>query len=159
MARNKINSWFQIKYGPVYQYFKLKSKENAGKYVSTLYPDDGSSFQYAGKSFGGGEVSVEINTKNDRVMPTRGIDLNLYGRQLIGLNKNSNTVTQTGGDLSLYTGFIAKKNVVIATSFGASHITGNFEFEQAQYLGFKQGLRDFALIVLRGAQGHITIPK
>src|SRR4029078_1840641 len=68
MARNNINSWFQIKYGPVYQSFKLKSQENAGKYISTLYPDDGSSFQYAGKSFGGGEVSVEINTKNDRVM-------------------------------------------------------------------------------------------
>src|SRR5436190_4381259 len=143
MARNNINSWFQIKYGPVYQYFKLKSEENARKYVSIFYPDDGRSLQYAGKSFGGGELNVEINTKNDRVMPTRGIDLNLYGRQLIGLNKNSNTVTQTGGDLSLYTDFIAKKNVVIATSFGASHITGNFEFEQAQYLGFKQSLRGF----------------
>jgi outer membrane translocation and assembly module TamA len=88
---------------------------------------------------------MEINTKNDRVVPTRGIDLNLYGRELTGLNKNSNTVTQTGGDLSLYTDFIAKKHVVLATSFGASHITGNFELEQAQYLGFKQNLRGFRI--------------
>jgi hypothetical protein len=144
MARNNINSWFQIKYGPVYQYFKLKGKENAGKYITTLYPDN-SYMQYSGKSFAGGELSIEINTKNDRVVPTRGIDLNLYGRELTALNKNSNTVTQTGGDLSLYTDFISKKHVVLATSFGASHITGNFELEQAQYLGFKQNLRGFRI--------------
>jgi hypothetical protein len=144
MARNNINSWFQIKYGPVYQYFKLKSKENIGKYITTLYPD-GNSMQYSGKSFAGGELSMEINTKNDRVVPTRGIDLNLYGRELTGLNKNSNTITQTGGDLSLYTDFIAKKHVVLATSFGASQITGKYELEQAQYLGFKQNLRGFRI--------------
>lgn len=149
MARNNINSWFQIKYGPVYQYFKLKGKENAGKYITTLYPD-GNSMQYAGKSFAGGELSIEINTKNDQVIPTRGIDLNLYGRELIGLNNNSNTVTQTGGTLSLFTDFIAKKHVVLATSFGASHITGNFELEQAQYLGFKQNLRGFRIDRLAG---------
>jgi hypothetical protein len=35
--------------------------------------------------------------------------------------------------------------VVIATSFGASHILGNFEIQQAQYLGFRQNLRGFQM--------------
>jgi len=146
MARNNINSWFQIKYGPVFQYFKLKSKENENKYISTLYPDDGSSkMQYSGKYFAGGELSLEINTKNDRLIPTRGIDLNIYGRSLTGLDHLSNPVTQAGGDLTLYTDFISKKHIVLTTSFGASHITGNYELEQAQYLGFKQNLRGFRI--------------
>ena len=144
MARTTINKWLQIKYGPVFQYFKLKSRENENKYISVIYPDvGGSKIQYAAKSFTGGELGFEINTKNDPLIPTRGIGLNVYGRSLAGLNNSSNPVTQTGGDLSLYTDFISKKHVVIATNFGASHITGKYEFEQAQYLGFKQNLRGF----------------
>ena len=88
---------------------------------------------------------LEINTKNDQLIPTRGIDLNIYGRSLTGLNNFSNPVTEMGGNLSLYTDFISKKHVVIATSFGVSHITGNYELEQAQYLGFKQNLRGFRI--------------
>ena len=34
---------------------------------------------------------------------------------------------------------------MIATNFGANHITGNYELEQAQYLGFKQNLRGFRI--------------
>jgi hypothetical protein len=146
MAHDSINSWFQIKYGPVFQYFKLRSKENENKYVSAVYPDGGRSKEkYAGKSFAGGELGLEINTKNDQMIPARGLDLYIYGRLLAGLNKFSNPVTETGGHLSLYTDFISKKHVVIATNFGASHITGNYELEQAQYLGFKQNLRGFRI--------------
>ena len=146
MARDSINSWFKIKYGPVFQYFKLGSKENKNRYISTIYPDGGSSEeQYSGKSFAGGELGLEINTKNDQLIPTRGIDLNIYARPLAGLNNFSNPITEIGGNLSLYTNFISKKHVVIATNFGASHITGNYELEQAQYLGFKQNLRGFRI--------------
>ena len=146
MVRDSIRSWLQIKYGPVFQYFKLRSKENENRYISTIYPAGGlSKEKYAGKSFAGVELGLEINTKNDQLIPTRGIDLNIYARSLRGLNNFSNPVTETGGDLSLYTDFISKKHVVIATNFGASHLTGNYEFEQAQYLGFKQNLRGFRI--------------
>ncbi len=145
-ARNWFNSWWQISYGPVFQYFKLKTKPNENKYVSEVYPDhDGPGLDYVGKSYGGGEVSMEINRRNDQVLTTRGIRLNMYGRTLTGIGKYGNPVTEAGGQLDLYTDFISKKHVVIATSFGGSHITGNFEFEQAQYLGFKQNLRGFRI--------------
>ena len=148
LARNIINPWLQIKYGGIYQYFKLSGKENNGKYISTLnsYPiNPDPKITYAGRSYAGGELRFEINTKNSLIIPTRGIALNAYGRFLGGLNKYSHNVTQTGGDLTLYTDFISKKKVVLATSFGASHIFGNYEFEQAQYLGFKQNLRGFRI--------------
>ena len=146
MARNQINSWFQIKWGPVFQYFKLRTKENENRYVALVYPNAGNSkIQYAGKSFAGGELSFVINTKNDQVVATRGIDLNIYGRSLAGLNSSSNPVTQFGGDLSLLTDFVSKKHIVVATSFGVSYIAGDYELEQAQYLGYKQNLRGFRI--------------
>jgi hypothetical protein len=146
MARSNLNSWFQIKWGPAFQYFKLRIRENESKYISLVYPNAGNSkIQYAGKSFAGGELGIEINTKNDLLLPTRGIDLNIYGRSLAGLNNFSNPVTEIGGNLSLLTDFISKKHVVMATSFGASHITGKYELEQAQYLGYKQNLRGFRI--------------
>jgi hypothetical protein len=146
MARNNINPWFQFKYGPVFQYFKLRSRENENKYISMIYPDEGNSKeQYSGKFFAGGELGFVINTKNDQLIPTRGVDLNIYSRSLAGLNNFSHPVSQAGGGLSLYTDFISKNHIVIATSFGASHITGNYELEQAQYLGFKQNLRGFRI--------------
>ena len=146
MARNNINSWFQIKWGPVFQYFKLRTTANQDKYISLLYPNVGASkIQYKGKSFAGGELDLEINTKNDLLIPTRGIDLNIYCRSLAGLNNFRNRVTEAGGVLSLFTDFISKKHLVLATSFGASHITGNYELEQAQYLGYKQNLRGFRI--------------
>jgi hypothetical protein len=146
MARSNINSWFQIKWGTVYQYFKLRTRENQDKYISLVYPDAGSSkIQYVGKSFAGGELGFEINTKNDQLIPTRGIDMNMYCHSLAGLNNLSNPVTEAGGNLSLLTDFISKKHVVIATNFGASRITGKYELEQAQYLGYKQNLRGFRI--------------
>jgi len=145
LARNQINSLFWIKYGPVFQYFKLRDEENENKYVSTIYPAEESKIHYEGKFFGGGEIAVELNTKNDQLIPTRGVGLNIYGSLMAGLNNTSNHVAQIGGNVSLYTDFISRKHFVIATSFGASHIAGNYEFEQAQYLGFRQNLRGFRI--------------
>ena len=144
-ARNNINRWSWIRYGPAFQYFKLRDKENENKYISTLYPEESSKIHYGEKIFGGGEIAIELNTKNNQLIPTRGVDLNIYGRSMVGLNNTSNHVTQTGGDFSLYTDFISRKHFVIATSFGASHIAGNYEFEQAQYLGYRQNLRGFRI--------------
>jgi hypothetical protein len=144
LLRNNITSWFQVRYGPIYQYFKQREKENIGKYISNSTITDQASY-YAGHSFAGGEFALEINTKNHAIIPTRGIDFNVYNRVLGALNHFDHSVNETGGYLTLYTDFISKKHVVLATSFGASHITGNFALEQAQYLGFKQNLRGFRI--------------
>jgi len=146
MARKRVNPWFQYSIGPVFQYFKLKRSRTAGKYVSTFYANE-TDFNnpYTGKTFAGGELSFLINTKNHQLVPTRGIQLNTYGRSLAGVSKYANPVSEFGGQLDLFTDFIAKKHVVLATSFGANHISGKYEIQQAQYLGFLQNLRGFRI--------------
>jgi outer membrane protein assembly factor BamA len=59
-------------------------------------------------------------------------------------------VSEVGGHFSLYTDFISKKYLVLASSFGASHIFGNYEIEQAQYLGLMEGLRGYRITRFAG---------
>ena len=146
LLRTPLGPWVQIKYGPVFQYFRLNDIENADKYISKLNinnPDPKS--LYLKKFYAGGEFRFEVNTKNNQMIPTRGVVASVYGRTLLSLNNYSNNIGQVGADLNLYTNFISKKHVVLATSFGVSHNIGTFEFEQAQYLGFKQNLRGFRI--------------
>ena len=150
-ARTSINSWLRYKYGPSFQYFWLKGRENEGKYIAELFatiPDQKT--LYERRMYAGGGASIEINTKNSELIPTRGLTLATYVRSLAGLNNFSNNVTETGSEFKFYTDFGSKKYVVLAMSFGASHIFGNYEFEQAQYLGFKQNLRGFRIMRFAG---------
>lgn len=146
MARNRFNSWFQLQYGPVFQYFKMKKGINENKFVSSFYSNEANANDpYGGKAYAGGEVSMQINTKNHPAVPTRGMQLNVYGRSLTGISKYANPVSEIGGQMDLFTDFIAKKHVVLATSVGANRVMGKFEIQQAQYLGFLQNLRGFRI--------------
>jgi hypothetical protein len=147
--RSQVNSWLRVKYGPLFQTFKLSEKENGDKYISSLQPLDSKAF-YSTKWYGGAKLAFEINTKNSQVIPTRGIGLNIYGQSLMGLNETSNNVSEVGGHFSLYTDFLSKRHLVLASGFGASHIFGNYEIEQAQYLGLMEGLRGYRITRFAG---------
>jgi len=141
-AQNTLNSWLRFRYGPVFQYFRAEANENQNNNAFAIYDASHKAFDSA-RFYGGLAASILINTKNDELIPTRGIDLNVYGRALAGLTAISRPVSEIGGYVSLYTDFISKKHLILSTSFGAGKIFGNYEFEQAQYLGFKQNLRGF----------------
>jgi hypothetical protein len=146
LARTPFNSWLNIRYGPVFQFFRLRGHENEDQYLVTLPPGViDAKTAYQGKYFVGGELDLAINTKNNLALPTRGIVLNGYVRSLYGIIQTSNNVTQVGGNFAFYTDFISKRKVVLASTFGVGHNIGRFDFEQSQYLGFKENLRAFRI--------------
>jgi hypothetical protein len=141
-AQNTVNSWLRFRYGPVFQYFRAEPSENLNNIAYASYDASNKTGDTA-RFYGGLGASILINTKNDELIPTRGVDLVVYGKALAGLTPNSHPVSETGGYVSLYTDFISKNHLILSTSFGANKIFGSYEFEQAQYLGFKQNLRGF----------------
>jgi len=143
MASHSISSWLRLQYGPVLQYFKIPETRNENRYIESVYAPEISNGTYDSKWYAGGEVRATVNTRNSDLLPTRGIFSNIYTRQLVGINKNTNTLNQTGADFSFYTDVLFKNHIVIATSFGANHNFGSFEIPQAQYVGRKQHLRGF----------------
>jgi outer membrane protein assembly factor BamA len=76
-------------------------------------------------------------------MPSRGINwqtrLSTYG----GLNHVSNNYSQLNSDLSLFTSFNSRANLVIATRVGYGKTFGDYAFYQAQYLGGQDNLRGY----------------
>ncbi|GAC1421496.1 MAG: hypothetical protein NVSMB67_16500 [Flavisolibacter sp.] len=147
LLRDSISTWLEIRYGGVFQYFKLRGDINADKYIATLPALNDPKTAYLGKYYAGPEVRFAVDTRNNKLMPSRGLFVNGYSRTLFGLNKNTPTptVTQVGADFSFYGGIFPKKQLVFASRVGASANFGAFEFEQAQFLGFKQNLRGYRI--------------
>jgi hypothetical protein len=143
LLKHNLANWLSVSYGPSFQYLHLRTKENNSRFIGGYLDPSGTGTIYKPKYYGGGEVGLVADARNSTFMPTRGIVLNAYARVLKGMNSYSNDVTQTGGSITFYTDFISKGNVVLATIFGGGHNWGNFEFEQAQYLGFNDHLRGY----------------
>ena len=144
LMRRQLQSWMRVLIGPTFQYFKLPEEENKGKFVnfpilSGLDP----ATLYLPKAYLGAEAILDINSKNNQVIPTRGFVLDAGIRQLFGINSQSHTVTQFRWDMSIFASFVPQSVYVFATRFGYYHNFGTFEFPQANYLSGTDNLRGY----------------
>lgn len=143
MLRHSLSSWLQLQYGPAFQYFNISESKNNNRYLTDLPPHDLPNSSFGSSFFGGAEGRLIINTKNNEVIPTRGLYLNAFTRSMMKLNGKAKEFNQSGGSLSFYTDFLFRNHIIIASSFGLNHNFGRFEIPQAQYLGFRQNLRGY----------------
>ena len=144
LLSRQLQSWMKFGYGVSFQFYRLEEDQNQGKLVSN--PDAAgmdSANYYERKAFLGPYVGLQINSKNSKVLPTRGFVLDAGVRNLLGVNKISNNLTQVHTDLRLYASFKSKAVIVYAFRLGAAHNFGEYEFQQAQYLGGTTNLRGY----------------
>ncbi|MEI6950317.1 BamA/TamA family outer membrane protein [Paraflavisolibacter sp. H34] len=142
--RKQLQSWMRFSFGPAFQYFHLHEEENKNRFVAnTALNGLGAADLYRRRMYAGPEVSLEINSKNNAVLPTRGAVVHTYARSLFGLNGSSQNVTQLGMDLSIFMSIVPQTRFVLATRFGWGHNIGHFEFQQAQYLSGPDNLRGY----------------
>ncbi|HEU0111720.1 MAG TPA: BamA/TamA family outer membrane protein [Flavisolibacter sp.] len=144
LMRRQLQSWMRVLIGPTFQYFKLPQDENEGKFISNtslngLDPET----LYLPKTYVGAEAMLDINSKNNQVIPTRGFLLDAGIRHLIGLNNQSHSVTRFKWDMSIFASFVPQSVYVFATRFGYYRNFGKFEFPQANYLGGTDNLRGY----------------
>lgn len=142
--RKKLSSHISFAAGPAFEYFSIDSNANKGRFID--YPSlNGldSATLFKRKTYAGGKATLIIDDRNDKVMPTRGVnwvtDFTAFG----GLNSNSKNYSQLNSSLSLFTSFSQQANFVIATRIGYGKTFGNYEFYQAQYLGGTENLRGY----------------
>ncbi len=145
LIRKKFNPWLSMTLGPTYQFYSLDSNKNKTRYIlqtgsngvdpNTIFKD---------QSFAGGKFSLNIDLRNNKIIPSRGINWVTSLKVLRGLNDDSKNLTQLSSDMSLFLSFSKRANFVIATRFGAAKNFGEgFEFYQAQYLGSTENLRGY----------------
>lgn len=131
--------------GPAFQFYKMDStdKNNRRRFVVQEIPDGlDPATAFAKQSYVGGKFSLTADTRDNKILPEKGIFWYTSLRHLSGLNDASYEVTQLNSDLSFYIPLI-KKRLVLVNRIGAGHNFGDFEFYQAQYLGNEDNLRGY----------------
>src|SRR5687767_9899526 len=144
LARRSLQSWMFVNYGLAFQYYKLDSTKNLGRYINNFLINglDPKNTHNRSKTYVGPEIFIDIDNRNNKVFPTRGTTLNMGARTLFGLN-NSKIYTRVNFDLAVYISVVEETKVVFATRFGWARNYGKYEFFQAQYLGGDDNLRGY----------------
>lgn len=143
--KHKLGSSFSVLWGPVYEYYQFDSSDNINRFI-LMTPANGLDLSTLtkNKSWMGGQLTLSLDDRNNKLMPTRGINWQTTLKVLSGMNSYSNSLTQLNSEMSLYTSFSKNAGFVLATRFGAGiNFNNNFEFFQAQYLGSMEGLRGY----------------
>lgn len=144
LLRRQLQSWMRINYGIAFQYFDINQNENQNKFLGTapLTGIDRTTL-YQPKVFVGPQFLLDINSRNNANVPTRGFVLDAGARSLVGLNDQSNRITQLHWDMSIIASFNPFSRAVYAVRLGVGHNIGAFEIPQAQYLSGTENLRGY----------------
>lgn len=131
--------------GPTFQYFKLDpdDKHNKDRYIiQTASNGLDPNTVFSKQSYFGGKFSLIADTRDNKIMPQKGILWQTSLRYLSGLNDASYELTQLNSEFTFHINLI-KNFLVVANRFGGGHNFGDFEFYQAQYLGSENNLRGY----------------
>lgn len=162
--RFKLSDEISITAGPSIQHFVDGS--NDGRYfntpsVSSLYTD-----LYSDKLHGGLIMDFNWDRRDDKVLPTRGINFNITLQGFEGLNSSSQSFTQMFTQFSFYKSLDRSGNFVLANRTGGGLTSGNPAFYQSAFLGSQDNLLGFRKhrfagdhVLYNNLEARITIPN
>jgi outer membrane protein assembly factor BamA len=162
--RFKLNKELSITSGPSFQYFV--DGNNDGRYfntaaISSLYPD-----LYADKFHGGLFADFNWDRRDNKLLPTKGLNFNLILQGFEGLNGSSQSFAQAFSQFSFYKSLDSRGHFVIANRFGGGITSGNPEFYQSAFLGSQDNLLGFRKnrfagdhVFYNNLEARITLPN
>ena len=144
LVRKRFSEKITFMFGPTAEFYKLDSADNKGRNIVTTIPNINKATLFAKQSFFGGKASFVVNTRDNQVMPQKGINWITTYRYLAGLNDESRTLSQLNSELTFYLQLVRNK-ITFVNRVGAGTNLGKegFEFFQAQYLGSDEHLRGY----------------
>ena len=144
LLRKRFGKALSLSVGPAFGYFTLDSADNFDRFVNqTAINRLDPATLYLAKSYLGGRANVIVDNRDDKVEPSRGIFWATRFGSYGGLNDASRAYSQLNTDLSLYTSFNSRANLVIANRVGWGKTFGQYDFYQGQFLGALEGLRGY----------------
>jgi hypothetical protein len=139
LLRHRFSEKVMFTFGPAYQYYSMDSTDNLDRNIVTNKP---TATLFEKQSYLGGRYAFIVDTRNNKVLPVRGIHMRLVGRHLEGLNDDSYSFTQVNGDFTFHVPLISR-TLMLVNRVGGGHNFGDFEFYQAQYLGLEDNIRGY----------------
>lgn len=144
LVRRNIGNTVSLSAGPAFQFYSFDTDDNKNRFITQTFVNglDPATLTKK-KMYLGAQANIAIDNRNNKTLPSRGINWQTGIKKLAGLNSFSKDVTQINSELSLFFSFNKRANVVIANRIGAGINYGDFEFFQAQYLGGTDNMRGF----------------
>ncbi len=103
----------------------------------------GDSSIFSFQTYQGFILKLEIDTRNNKMMPERGILWETDVRAYTGLNNESPRFTRLNTDITFYHTFRLPKKLTFAARFGLGQNYGDYEYFQGQILGGVRQLRGY----------------
>lgn len=141
--RKELGPFSFLRFGPTLEYLSLDDGDNDGRFIAS--PESGLDQNDINQSkiYSGVVGRIEVDTKNHKQLPSRGIRIFADIKGLAGLNSYSRQNLQLSGEISGYWSFRESSRFTWATSLGGGYTFGDYEFFQAQSLGGKTNLRGY----------------
>jgi len=144
LIRKKFSQFVSLTLGPTFQFYSLDSAQNKNRNIlKTAVNGLDPVSLFGDQSYIGGKLILGIDTRNNLVMPSRGVNWQTALSVMSGLNDISKNITRLNSDFSFYLPLSRKGTSSLAFRFGAGHNFNGFEFYQAQYLGGTENLRGY----------------
>lgn len=151
MIRQRISPKFSVSFGPTFQRFNFHAddKLNMTRFISLTGMGLGQNGLDAAtlntlQTYVGGTVIVDVDTRDSKVIPNKGLNWITTARHLSGTGNTPYSLTQLNSDFSFHVALVPNK-LIFSNRVGAGVNLGDkgFEFHQAQYLGNEDNLRGF----------------
>lgn len=143
LLKQQLNPNHQFLIGPMYQSFQLQDvggdkfiyefAENAIQEESAFEED----------RFAGLQISYELDRRNTKALPSRGLFWRTDARLMKRLTSNGGDVASLRSELAFYYSFRLPSRLVFATRLGGGINFGDYEFFQASILDGVENMRGY----------------
>jgi hypothetical protein len=134
---------FNVFAGPATQYFSMSSDENKDRYINEYAAQQNDPSLFSHKIFVGGVIGYEVDTRNNGLLPIRGIHWRTTFMGMQQTDRSSDPYGQARTDMSMYLSFSRYPKVVIAHRIGAGTSLGEPQFFQMLSIGGEGTLQGY----------------
>ena len=147
-----IGKNIKVNAGVMAQYYNNDAADNTGRFIN-IYNELNPEEDVFSRHFSAGLVAgFELDTRNDPMLPTKGVYWNTTFRALRQLNGDETRYGQGQSEFSFYLNPTGSDKLVLANRFGGGYTVGDPNFYQLLYLGGNSGLRGFRNFRFAGEQ-------
>jgi outer membrane protein assembly factor BamA len=129
--------------GPSVQYFKFNPADNTDRFINALTPNNPFESFKQDRVHGGLIVQLNWDKRDNKLLPTKGLNFSLQMQAYKGLNGYSGSFSQYFPQLSFYRSLDPKGVFVLADRIGAGFTFGTTAFYQSAFLGSQDNLLGF----------------
>jgi outer membrane protein assembly factor BamA len=147
--RQRFSNKASLSFGPTFQFYSYDSTDKFNKernVQQNKFSGLNQGIFNQRQTYLGAKLALNIDNRNNAVLPGKGFVWNTSFSYLSGISSNSyNNVSQLYSEFSFYVSLV-KNWLVWADRIGGGVTMApgmNFEFYQAQYLGSKEDLRGY----------------